>query len=214
MDSLGPENDDLGLTTLDYYQKRFPDVKPNSVVELGCTVGHSLLPWARAFPDAEVHGIDVGAPCVRYAHARAEALGVKAHFSQQNAEGMDFESDSVDVIISHFFMHETSKSALKRIFRECLRILKPGGAMLHLDVEQERGLDPLTSFLMDWEVHNNNEQFMGALRDMDIEALAIEAGFDGSKVELVTQPSHMGREQVVGDGYINFFTWPIHVGIK
>ncbi len=208
MDSLGALNDDLGWTTVECYREHFPDRTPKRVLDLGCTVGHSTLPWADAYPEAEVHAVDVSAPLLRYAHGRAEALGRTVHFSQQNAEQTDFEDRSFDVIVSHFFMHETSRKALPRIFAECRRLLAPGGVMLHLDLEQDRDLDPLTSFLMEWEVYNNNESFMGQLRSLDLPALAIEAGFDKDKVKRILQPSHKSSEQT-GDGYVNFFTWPI-----
>jgi ubiquinone/menaquinone biosynthesis C-methylase UbiE len=208
MDSLGPLNDDLGWTTVECYQEHFPGRKPARVLDLGCSVGHSTLPWSEAFPDADVHAIDVGAPLLRYGHGRAEALGRSAHFSQQNAEQTNFEPGSFDVIVSHFFMHETSRKALPRVFAECRRLLSPGGVMLHLDLEQDRDLDPLTSFLMEWEVYNNNESFMGQLRSLDLEALAVEAGFAEAKVKRIQQPSRASSDQT-GDGYVNFFTWPI-----
>ncbi len=81
-----------------------------------------------------MHGIDVGAPVLRYAHARAESLGVPVHFSQQNAEHTDFETGSFDLVLSHIVLHETSKSALVASLRECHRLLRPGGLMLHLEI--------------------------------------------------------------------------------
>ena len=45
----------------DYFRKH----KAKVILDLGCTVGHSTLAWKERYPDAEVHGIDVGAPCVR-----------------------------------------------------------------------------------------------------------------------------------------------------
>ena len=74
---------------------------PKKILDMGCSVGHSTVPYAQAFPDAEVHGIDVAAPMLRYAHARAEELGEKVHFSQQNAEQTNFKSGTFDLIVSH-----------------------------------------------------------------------------------------------------------------
>jgi len=216
MGSLGPLNDDLGWTTLDHYVARYPTRGPAEILDMGCTIGHSTLPWAQHFPEADVHAIDVGAACLRYAHARAHTLDVNVHFSQQNAEFTDFESNSFDVITSHFFMHETSRSALPRIFAECHRLLKPGGVMLHLDLEQDHDLDALTSFLMEWEVYNNNESFMGQLRSLDLPAIAVTAGFRKDKVERAVQASRMSKAAAAQteDGYVDFFSWPIFVAEK
>lgn len=212
MGALGPNNEDLGNTTLDYFRKAYPGRVPARVLEIGCTIGNSALPWARAFPSAEVHGIDVGAPCVRYAHARAEALGLKAHFAQANAESTKYDSNSFDVIISHFFMHETSRTAIKKIFAECQRLLKPGGVMIHLDIINAASSTPLQAFLEEWEVYNNNEAFMGEIRDMDLPALMKEVGFDPATAKL-TKHSSQSSDQAA-DGYINFFEWPIYTAEK
>ncbi len=212
MGSLGAENDDLGQTTLSFYKSKFSDHQPERIVELGCTIGNSLIPWARAFPNAEAHGLDVAAPCLRYGHARAEALGIKTHFGQQDVEHMSFDDSSVDIVVSHFFMHETSRKALPQIFSECYRVLKPGGLMLHLDVVQDQGMAPLDSFFVEWEVYNNNEPFMGEMRDMDLTALAQDAGFRNDNIE---HASHSSQTAVhADDGYINFFTWPIFTAVK
>ena len=119
----------------------------NRILDMGCAIGNSTLPWSKAFPEAEIHGIDVGAPVLRYAHARAEAKDAGIHFSQQNAERTDFPDESFDLIVSHIMLHETSHSAMPRIFAECKRLLKPGGVMLHLEIPS--GADPYASFMMD-----------------------------------------------------------------
>ena len=133
--ALGSENDLMGNTLLAYLRERHPSHQPKRILDLGCAIGNSTVVWARGFPKAEVHGIDVGAPVLRYAHARAQALGVGVHFSQQNAEHTDFADESFDLVISHIVLHETSKSALIRILAECRRLLKPGGLMLHLEIQ-------------------------------------------------------------------------------
>jgi SAM-dependent methyltransferase len=82
---LGAQNEGLGVAQAALIRERFPDFKPKRILDVGCGPGFTTLPWKDYFRDAEVHGIDVGAPQVRHAHARAEALGVEAHFSQQKA---------------------------------------------------------------------------------------------------------------------------------
>ena len=172
----GLENDSLGNVLLQFFLQQFPGHKPRRLLDLGCAIGNSILPWARHFPDCEVQAIDVAAPVLRYAHARAEALSVVVHFSQQNAEHTAFESGSFDLVLSHIMLHETSRSALPNILRECHRLLRPGGVMLHLEIP--RGRNALEKFLYNWETHNNNETFAGFMTDLDLRALAVAAGFD------------------------------------
>ena len=209
---MGTANDTLGHATVDFYRDRFPDRQPIRILDMGCAIGNATLPWAQAFPDAEVHGIDVAAPCLRYAHARANAVDVSAHFGQQNAETTNFEESSFDVIASCLMLHETSRAAVPRIFKGRFRLLKPGGLMVHQDGPTDEGLDPLLCFLGEWEVYNNNEPFYGALREMDLRGVAIDAGFAAEQIEFTVAP--IPQQQGTG-GYIGGFTEvPVYTAVK
>ena len=192
--ALGEDNDGLGRLLVSHYQQAFPGQTPRRILDMGCAIGNSTLPWATAFPDAEVHAIDVAAPCLRYGHARAEDLGVCVHFNQQNAESTDYESGSFDLVISHIMLHETSARAMPRILAESRRLLKPGGHMLHLDIP--RGNDAFEQFMYEWETYNNNENFAGYMTDVDLPKLAEQAGFDADEVRLEqVAPPHMSDDQ-------------------
>jgi len=183
MGASGPQNDDMGRSVGAFAKARYPGLNPELILEIGCTVGHSTLPYCDLFPDAEIHAIDVAAPCLRYAHARAEALGKSVYFSQQNAEHTNFEDGSVDLIVSHILMHETSNSALRNIIRECHRILKPGGVMVHFEAPQYEHIpDPYDHTLGDWSTHYNAEPFWGTLHDQNLKAIMHEAGFSADKI--------------------------------
>ena len=183
MGASGPNNDDMGRSTARYVQQHYADLDPKVILEMGCTVGQSTLPFCDVFPDAVVHAIDVAAPCLRYAHARAEAMGKAVHFSQQDAEHTNFEDGSVDLIVSHIMFHETSNAALPRILKECHRILRSGGVMVHFDAPQyEHMPDPYDHTLGDWSTHYNNEPFWGRLHDLCLSELMVEAGFARANV--------------------------------
>lgn len=188
MGYMGPYNDDMGRSVTNYLRRKMPGFEPKRILDLGCTVGHSTLPYKEAFPDAEVIGIDVAAPCVRYAHARAAGLGREVGFLQRNAEDTGFESESFDLIVSHILLHETSGQAMPRIFRECHRLLRPGGVMIHADLPPFDTMDPFTQFILDNETYFNNEPFWGAMREVDQVQLAADAGFPKDDVRFDTAP--------------------------
>lgn len=189
MGRMGPYNDDLGASLVMHLKAQYPHFQPNRILDMGCSVGHSTLPYADAYPSAEIQAIDVSAPMLRYAHARAEAFGKRVHFSQQNAEGTNFADGSFDLIVSHILLHETSAKAIRNIVRECYRLLTPGGMMFHVEVPQYHGMDPYDAFILDWDTYNNNEPFWGALHDMDLVALAGEGGFTAEQVIQTAIPS-------------------------
>jgi ubiquinone/menaquinone biosynthesis C-methylase UbiE len=178
MGRMGPLNSDIGDSTVAYLKKNFPTLKPQRILDLGCTVGHSTLAYVDAYPDAEVYAIDVGAPVLRYAHARAESLGKRVHFSQQNAEQTNFPDGHFDLIVSHILVHETSALAIRKIMRECHRLLNSPGIVAHAETPPYRQLPPFDAFMLDWDTRNNNEPFWGASHEIQPAAIAAETGFD------------------------------------
>ena len=189
MGRMGPLNDDMGNTAIAYLRQHYPDLKPKRILDLGCTVGHSTLPYVDAFPDAEVHAVDVGAPVLRYAHARAESLGKKVHYAQQNAEQMNYPDGHFDLIVSHILVHETSNRAIRNIMRECHRLLSPGGVVVHAETPPYKDLDSFDAFMLDWDTRNNNEPYWGGSHEINPFDLAEGAGFDRDKAFEGLQPS-------------------------
>jgi ubiquinone/menaquinone biosynthesis C-methylase UbiE len=189
MGRMGALNDDMGASVVAYLRKERPQFRPARILDMGCSVGHSTLPYVDGYPEAEVFAIDVAAPMLRYAHARAEALGKRVHFSQQNAESTNFPDESFDLIVSHILLHETSAKAVRNIIRECRRLLGRGGMAIHAEVPQYEGMVPYDTFMLDWDTYNNNEPFWGYLHDMDLKQLARESGFEESSVVQTMVPS-------------------------
>jgi ubiquinone/menaquinone biosynthesis C-methylase UbiE len=173
----GPDLDAAGWSLIAWIKSRYPDFRPKRILDMGCTVGHSTLPYATAFgEDVEVYAIDVAAPCLRYAHARAVAMGAPVMFSQQNAEHTNFADGSFDLVVSHLLMHETSRVALRNIFAETRRLLAPGGVMAHADGIRPKDL--YAKYYAEWMAHFNNEPYLGSVQDVDFMALCEDVGFD------------------------------------
>ena len=181
----GWRNDGRGHTIASHVQAFYPDLKVKRILDMGCSVGHSTVAIARDFPDAEVQAIDIGAPMLRYAHARAEALDQPIHFSQQNAEHTNFPDASFDLITSSVVLHETSASAMRNIFVESRRLLRPGGVMVHLEVPTRyEHLGLWEQVRNDFEAHYNNEPFMAAIGRTDFAEVAMSAGFEADDIML------------------------------
>lgn len=154
-----------------------PGFAPRRLLDMGTTTGKNLLPYKTAFPRAEAHGIDVGAPVLRYGHALAEHEGIAVHFSQQNAEATNFPDAHFDLIVSSFFLHEIPVKAMQRVLRECFRLLAPGGLMVHMELPDEASVSAYENFFWNWDTANNNEPFYTHFRQQDPIALCTGAGF-------------------------------------
>lgn len=174
----GLMNDVRGHTVVQHLYELYPDMEPETILDMGCAVGASTVAVASHFPDAQVHAIDVGGAMLRYAHARAEHLGQRVHFAQADAEATGFADESFDVVYSCVLLHETSNAACRRIFKEAHRLLKPGGVMIHNEVPgrtDELGI--WGNVQGDFEALYNNEPFWRGMQNMDFAEVCREAGF-------------------------------------
>ena len=196
---LGRLADGGGRGMVAFLKKLRPDFAPRRILDLGCGLGHNVLPIAAAYPEAEVTAVDVAAPMLRYGAARAASLGVNnVTFVQADAANLaPFEDGCFDWVGSIMFLHETSLSALKRIMAESRRLVAPGGLVTH--VEQPRydaAMPLLEQALRDWDAFNNNEPFWTKLHEIDLDQLMVEAGFDRNRL------IHEGVYAVAeGDGF-------------
>ena len=173
---LGEKNDGLGVAQALLIKERFPDFKPRRILDVGCGPGFTTLPWKDHFPEAEVHGIDVGAPQVRYAHARAEALGSEVHFSQQNGVATDFPDGHFDLIASMLVTHECPQPVIRGLFKEAHRLLAPGGVML-MDGGAAKPNDAYAEMMNHWFGMNANEPFSTGFKALDMREAVVGAGF-------------------------------------
>jgi len=173
---MGPNNDLLGRLMSGWFKEEFPDFKPKRILDMGCGNGVSTLPWKDAYPDAEVYGIDVAAPMLRYAHARAESFGKAIAFSQQDATHTDFEDGSFDLVLSCLVTHEMPVHVTKAMFKESHRLLAKGGVLL-ADGGSAPAEGAENEFFASWFNNNNNEPFQTGLRRLDVQSAIVEAGF-------------------------------------
>jgi ubiquinone/menaquinone biosynthesis C-methylase UbiE len=177
---MGALSDGGGQALAKWAKDTRPGWAPRRILDIGTTIGHSGLPLAIAFPEAEVVAIDTAAPVLRYAHARARSLGVNnIRFVQANAETLpQFEDGYFDWVQTTMFLHETSGQALPRIIAEGHRVLAPGGLMFHLEQPQYTPEMPLfEQFMRDWDAFNNNEPFWSAMHSTDLHDILEDAGF-------------------------------------
>ncbi len=197
---LGVENDALGWGTVECVKARYRDLRPRRILDLGCGAGMSTHPLAEAWPDAEVHAIDIAAPMLRYAHARSEAMGVPIHYRQMDAGHTTFPDGYFDLIVSNLLLHEIPQKLTKQILVEAHRLLAPGGVTVHNDMVGWPD-DPFQQFMAEWNSHHNNEPFERGSGTIDWQAACVAAGFgaDGTFIQPI-DAAYMA-EQLAYVGY-------------
>lgn len=150
--------------------------RPTRLVDIGCGFGKSTWCLKQAYPEAEVIGIDLAAPCLRLAHAKTEALGLAVQYRQADGTlDTGLEAGSADLVTATMLIHELPQPALIGFFNEAARLLKPGGRLAVLDF-QATG-DPVRDTAILDHGARNNEPFMPGMMAADTAAMAMEAGF-------------------------------------
>jgi len=160
----------------------YPDLNPKRILDLGCAVGWTTTPLVDFWPEAEIHGVDVGEAFMRYAHARAEAMDKTIHFHQMNGENLKFEDGTFDLVITGGVYHETSKKAAENIIKECHRVLRPGGVCMNYDIPYGGEYNLHEQFMLNWDCYYNAEPFWRKWTSWDRTDFMDWGGFNKEKV--------------------------------
>jgi len=167
-----------GRLIAQHVAQQYPDLKPRRILDLGCANGIETLAYKQQWPDAEVHGIDLSAPLLRFAHVWAEDRGLAVHYHQMNAAKLDFPDGHFDLIVSHILFHETWFDLHDQIMREANRVLAPGGVFLNGDVPYQPSVLPMTKQVTNaWQVAHNGEPYWTGFADRDVKEDLLKAGF-------------------------------------
>lgn len=181
--SVGGRRDDSKAAAISKLIERdYPGFTPTRILDLGCSAGAASAAYAWRYPDAQVHALDIGAGMLRYAHARAEALGVAVHFHQMDAAALAFDDASFDLVVSHNVLHEMSDATRQAMIAESMRVLRPGGLLIYQDVNVRSITDPVIKADIVWEKHFNGEKFWLAYSNADLQADLLAAGFPAEAV--------------------------------
>jgi SAM-dependent methyltransferase len=148
------------------------------ILDLGCGVGQLTVAMKERFPEAEVIGLDVAAPMLRYGHMRASELGSDVLFTQRLAEQTRFPDGHFDIVISYIMFHEVTADASRRIIAEAHRILRPGGVFYPMDFNHAAAPSATLPYLQ-WKDHRwNNEPWRLEHAALDFAGEMRKVGFD------------------------------------
>jgi phosphoethanolamine N-methyltransferase len=114
------------------------DVQGKSALDIGSGLGGPAFVVARDY-GAHVVGIDIEAPLIEHAEKRAAELGLSENteFRLVTPGPLPFPADSFDVVFSSgAFTQIDDKHS---VYRECLRVLKPGGVLTCYDWMKSEG---------------------------------------------------------------------------
>lgn len=175
--------------------EHFPGFVPKRILDLGCSAGAASAAYAATFPKAEVHAVDIGAGMLRYAHARAESLGVAVNFHQMDASSLSFPDDSFDLVVSHNVLHEIGSEKRGAMVCESARVVRPGGIVIHQDVAIRFEPTLVHQVERDWDTHFNDERHWHTYASTDLIADMRAAGFAPGAIVEHNLPSLQGSNR-------------------
>ncbi|SFC82141.1 Methyltransferase domain-containing protein [Bacillus sp. UNCCL81] len=112
-----------------------------TLLDIGTGSGSLIIKLAKAFPTSVLTGIDYWGGNWEYSKAQcqqnAEIEGVshQIHFVKASASELPFNENEFDVIVSCLTFHEVKDRSNKTdVIKEALRVLKPGGEFVFLDL--------------------------------------------------------------------------------
>lgn len=167
---------------------------PQRVLDMGCGFGKSTQPFYTQFPDAQVEAVDFSAPCLRLAASAARKVGARnVRFRQADAAATPFSPGSFDLVTSTMLLHETPPQPLQELFSEAMRVLEPGGRMVHLDFYYFP--DAFARFMHYGHGRRNNEPYMQPLSELDLPKMLRRQGFTDVKIEPFREAEQLGPER-------------------
>ncbi len=154
------------------------DGKVRRILDYGCGIGQMTVALQERFPDAEVWGIDVGAPMIRYGHMRARRLGSKVNFSQRLAEDTKFPDGYFDLVTSYIVHHELPANMNLAVIEEMRRVTRSGGVYYPIDFNSGGVSSPPRAMYGRWWDHRwNHEVWSMEYHSLDFSAEIAKRGF-------------------------------------
>jgi ubiquinone/menaquinone biosynthesis C-methylase UbiE len=149
---------------------------------MGCGFGKSTQPFYETFAEAQIDAIDLSAPCVTLgAWTAKQSQAGNIRFRQMSACETDYSDAGFDLVTSTMLIHELPPPQIEQMFDEALRLLQPGGRMVHLDFHELP--DVFSRFIHYGHGRRNNEPFMEPWAEMDVVAVLKEKGFEDVTVK-------------------------------
>lgn len=112
---------------------------PQTIVDLGCSVGMSTFALQATFPEAQLTGVDLSPYFLAVAQYRdrqraQEQQTASMQWVHAAAEATGLPDASFDLVSACLMFHELPQSAAIAILQEARRLLRPGGHLAIMDM--------------------------------------------------------------------------------
>jgi ubiquinone/menaquinone biosynthesis C-methylase UbiE len=155
--------------------------QPQTILDIGCSVGMSTFALQELYPQAEITGLDLSPYFLAVAHYRAQQRQAKINWIHAKAESTGLPDASFDLISIFLVCHELPQIPTKRIFVEAKRLLRPNGHLAIMDMnpkaEAYKKMPPYVFTLL-----KSTEPYLDDYFSLDIGQALIESGFQAPTI--------------------------------
>jgi ubiquinone/menaquinone biosynthesis C-methylase UbiE len=150
--------------------------QPQTILDIGCSVGMSTFSLQELYPQAEITGLDLSPYFLAVAHYRAQQRQAKINWIHAKAESTGLPDASFDLISIFLVCHELPQIPTKQIFAEAKRLLRPNGHLAIMDMnpkaEAYKKMPPYVFTLL-----KSTEPYLDEYFSLDIGQALIDSGF-------------------------------------
>ncbi|WP_427159670.1 methyltransferase domain-containing protein [Aliinostoc sp. HNIBRCY26] len=149
---------------------------PQTILDMGCSVGLSSFTLQALYPQAKVTGLDLSPYFLAVANYRAQQRQAKINWVHAPAESTGLPDASFDLVSICLVCHELPQSATRQILAEARRVLRPGGYIGIMDMNPQseiyKKMPPYILTLL-----KSTEPYLDEYFSLDIEQALVTAGF-------------------------------------
>jgi ubiquinone/menaquinone biosynthesis C-methylase UbiE len=163
-------------------------IEPQTILDLGCSVGMSTFALQATYPEAKVTGVDLSAYFLAVARYRSQEKEAEIDWLHAAAEATGLPDASYDLVSACLMFHELPQTAAKAIIREASRLLRPGGYFTIMDMNPRskiyQQMPPYVLTLL-----KSTEPYLDQYFALDLEATIAQSGFT-SPTTTANTPRH------------------------
>jgi malonyl-CoA O-methyltransferase len=152
-------------------------LQPGLVLDLGCGTGLHTAQLMKRYPKAQLVALDLALPMLRHVRRRGRWLKRPGCLCA-DMESLPLTANSVDLIYSNLAFQWSTDPLL--LFRECLRVLKPGGLLMFTTF----GPDTLVELRQAWSQVDRFEHVSRFIDMHDLGDLLLQAGFSAPVMDV------------------------------
>jgi ubiquinone/menaquinone biosynthesis C-methylase UbiE len=161
---------------------------PQTILDLGCSVGMSTIALQENYPNATVTGLDLSPYFLSVAQYRTAQTHSSLQWVHGLAEQTPFTEQTFDLVSTFLMVHELPQSATVAILQEAHRLLTPGGHLAIMDMNPRSEifaqLPPYVFTLL-----KSTEPYLDDYFTLDLEQAMVQAGFK-SPLVVCNSPRH------------------------